>query len=145
MSKVEFEFIVQISHIRLYHIAWVSEWKHKTWWKLNNQSYEITILSFVFSPYHPFVIHFVKSSVFLYLENLGDNPYLIVILNHGGNIKPHFLLKSSSKLQIPHLSSLYSEQVEWVSILFSQFKHSSASSVYKIATGRISKMKDQHE
>ena len=45
------------------------------------------------------------------LENLGDNPYLIVILNHGGNIKPHILLKSSSKLQIPHLSSLYSEQV----------------------------------
>ena len=86
------------------------------------ESYEITILSFVFSPYHPFVIHFVKSSVFLYLENLGDNPYLIVILNHGGNIKPHFLLKSSSKLQIPHLSSLYSEQVQWVSILFIQFK-----------------------
>ena len=98
MSKVEFEFIVQISHIRLYHIAWVSEWKHKTWWKLNNQSYEITILSFIFSPYHPFVIHFVKSSVFLYLENLGDNPYLIGILNHGGNIKPHILLKSSLKL-----------------------------------------------
>ena len=91
------------------------------------------------------MIHFVKSSVFLYLENLGDNPYLIVILNHGGNIKPHFLLKSSLNLQIPHLSSLYSEQVQWVSILFSQFKHSSTSSVYKIATGRISKMKDQHE
>ena len=91
------------------------------------------------------MIHFVNSSVFLYPENLGDNPYLIVILNHGGNIKPHFLLKSSSKLQIPYLSSLYSEQVQWVSILFSQFKHSSASSVYKITTGRISKMKDQHE
>ena len=143
MSKVEFEFIVQISHIRLYHIAWVSEWKYKTWWKLNNQSYEITILSFVFSPYHPFVIHFVKSNIFLYLEILGDNPYLIVILNHGGNIKPHFLLKSSSKLQIPHLSSLYSEQVQWVSILFSQFKHSSASSMYKIITDGISESKDR--
>ena len=113
--------------------------------KTKNQSYEITILSFVLSSYHPFVIHFVNSSVLLYLENLGDNPYLIVILNHGGNIKPHFLLKSSSKLQIPHLSSLYSEQVQWVLIIFSQFKYSSASSVYKIATGRISKMKDQHE
>ena len=67
--------------------------------------------SFIFSSCHPFVIHFVKSSVFWYLENLGDNPYLIVILNYGGNIKPHFLLKSSSKLQILHLSSLYSEQV----------------------------------
>ena len=101
--------------------------------------------SFVFFSCHPFVIHFVKSSIFLYLENLGDNPYLIVILNYGGNIKPHFLLKSSSKLQIPYFSSLYSEQVQWVSILFSQFKHSSASSVYKIATGRINKMKDQNE
>ena len=47
----------------------------------------------------------------MYLENLGDNPYLTVILNHGGNIKSHILLKSSSKLQISHLSSLYSEQV----------------------------------
>ena len=54
--------------------------------------------SFVFSSCHPFVIHFVKSSIILYLENLGDNPYLIVILNHGGNIKPHILLRSSSKL-----------------------------------------------
>ena len=59
--------------------------------------------SFVFSSCHSFVIHFVKSSVFLYLENLGDNPYLIVILNHGSNIKPHILLKSASKLQIPHI------------------------------------------
>ena len=47
----------------------------------------------------------------MYLENLGGNPYLIVILSHGGNIKSHILLKSSSKLQIPHLSSFYSEQV----------------------------------
>ena len=45
------------------------------------------------------------------LENLGDNPYLIVILNDGDNIQSHIMLKSSSKLQIPHLSSLYSEQV----------------------------------
>ena len=63
--------------------------------------------SFVFSSCHSFVSHYD----FLYLENLGDNPYLIVILSHGGNIKSHILLKSSSKLQIPHLSSLYSEQV----------------------------------
>ena len=63
--------------------------------------------SFVFSFCHSFV----KSSVSMNLENLGDNPYLIVILSHGGNIKSHILLKSSSKLQIPYLSSLYSEQV----------------------------------
>ena len=81
----------------------------------------------------------------MYLENLGDNSYLIVILNHGGNIKSHILLKSSSKLQIPRLSSLYSEQVYWVSILFSQFKHSSVSSVYKIITDRVSKIKYRQE
>ena len=54
--------------------------------------------SFFLSSCHPFVIHFIKSSIFLYLENLGDNLYLIVILNHGGNIKPYIPLKSSSKL-----------------------------------------------
>ena len=66
--------------------------------KANNQSYEITILVLFSLIVTLFVIHFVKSSVFLYLENLGNNPYLIVILNHGGNIKPHILLKSSLKL-----------------------------------------------
>ena len=47
------------------------------------------------------MIHFVKSSIFLYLENLGDNTYLIAIINHGVNIKRHIPLKSSSKLKIP--------------------------------------------
>ena len=54
--------------------------------------------SFVFVSCHSFVIHFVKSSIFLYLENISDNPYFIVILNHGSNIKPYILLKNSSKL-----------------------------------------------
>ena len=66
---------------------------------------------YYFSFFFSFCHSFIKSSVFLYLENLGDNPYLIVILNHGDDIKSHILLKSSSKLQIPHLSSLYSEKV----------------------------------
>ena len=79
--------------------------------KANNQSYEITILV-LFSLFITLLwFIFIKSSIFMYLENLSYNPYLIVTLIHGGNIKPHILLKSSSKLQISHLSSLYSEQV----------------------------------
>ena len=67
----------------------------------------------------------------MYLENLGGNPYLIVILNHGGNIKPQefFEAMNSTFVQPP------------LRALFSQFKHFSASSICETTTDAVDKIK----
>ena len=73
--------------------------------------------SFVFSFCHSFV----KSSVFLYLENLGDNPYFIVILNHGGNIKPHILLRSFRSYEFHICSASIKSSLQSIQTLFCIF------------------------
>ena len=86
MSKVEYEFIdsnIADSSLSYCMSIWIET---QNILKAKQSELWDHYFSFIFSSCHSFVIHFVKSSVFLYLENLGDNPSLIVILNHGGNI-----------------------------------------------------------